>query len=218
MIHDKIRRIQEELNVPKDLYNSFGKYNYRSAEGILKALKPLLAREELVQTITYDVVEIASIPVIVAKVRVTDGKDTVETTAPAGVEVSKKGMDYAQTFGASGSYSAKYALGGMWLIDDGIDPDKTNTHGKTTNTTNRKATTKPTSKVSEAKEVEAEEVTEASTETSGGDYMGIINGFTKKNDLVSWFNTTMNDLPEGEREVFRDEYFPIVTERVPNLA
>lgn len=125
----KIVKIQNELKAPKGQYNSFGKYRYRSQEDILEAVKPLLAENGLLQTITDKVEFVGDTATgdgrfyVSATVRVTDGKTTVEVTGYAREAYSKKGMDDSQITGTASSYARKYALGGMWLIDDTKDAD-----------------------------------------------------------------------------------------------
>ena len=127
---DKLVRIQQELKAPKNQRNNFGNYNYRSLEDIMESVKPLLKREGLVLTFRDSVLEIAGIPVIESSAILTDGESEYSVTASAGVDVNRKGMDISQSFGASSSYSRKYAANGLFLIDDTKDSDATNTHGK----------------------------------------------------------------------------------------
>jgi hypothetical protein len=125
--------IQNELKAPKNQYNSFGKYKYRSCEDILEALKPLLLKYECTLTIEDEVKEVAGIAFIESTVSIqidkegrTEGR---AVTAQAGIDINRKGMDVAQCFGASSSYSRKYALNGLFLIDDSaLDPDSSNDH------------------------------------------------------------------------------------------
>jgi hypothetical protein len=126
----KIVAIQGELKAPKNQYNSFGKYKYRSCEDILEALKPLLVKEGLLLTITDDIVMVGDRVYVKATVSVTDGEHTATNCAFAREEDTKKGMDGSQVTGASSSYARKYALNGMFCIDDTKDADATNTHGK----------------------------------------------------------------------------------------
>ena len=119
----KISDIQAKLNAPKCQYNSFGKYNYRSCEDILVALKPLLANHGLIQTISDSVQVHADRFYIMATVIVTDGENTIKTDAIARESLAKKGMDDSQITGTASSYARKYALNGMWLIDDSKDAD-----------------------------------------------------------------------------------------------
>ena len=130
-------KVQSELKAPKGQYNSFGKYSYRSAEDILEAVKPLLAKHGLSMTISDMVHEVSGIPFIESQVSVFDGTDSFSVTAQAGIDPNRKGMDIAQCFGASSSYARKYALNGMFLIDDTKDADATNTHGQTTGSPQR---------------------------------------------------------------------------------
>ena len=128
----KLIKVQSELKAPKNQRNNFGKYNYRSAEDILEAVKPLLASNGLTMQISDSVSEVAGIPYIESMVVVSDGEHDRVVTAQAGIDPTRKGMDIAQCFGASSSYSRKYALNGMFLIDDTKDPDATNQHGRGT--------------------------------------------------------------------------------------
>lgn len=150
-IQEKLLRVQSELKAPKNQYNSFGKYKYRSQEDILEAVKPLLAKYDLNLIITDEVIELAELPVINATVKVFDSelRAEIQVSAQAGVDISKKGMDIAQTFGSSSSYARKYALNGMFLIDDTRDADSTNTHGATTSAT----ATAPSSSAKQAKPI-----------------------------------------------------------------
>lgn len=126
-LYEKISDIQLRLKAPKSQYNSFGKYNYRNCEDILEAVKPLLNEHKLYINI-YDTVEyIGNRYYIKATVTVSDGESTITSQAYAREEESKKGMDGSQVTGASSSYARKYALNGMFAIDDTKDSDTTNT-------------------------------------------------------------------------------------------
>ena len=125
---EKLNKIQTELNAPKDAYNSFGKYKYRSAESILQAVKPLLAKQGLILTISDSVIQIAERIYIQATAKITDGKESVETSALAREPLLKKGMDDSQITGATSSYARKYALCGLLAIDDNKDADALNRH------------------------------------------------------------------------------------------
>lgn len=149
-LHKKLAEIQQTLNAPKNLYNSFGKYNYRSAEGILEAVKPLLAENTLI--ITDEVVVLGEGEharfYIKATATFSDGKDSIVATAVAREALNKKGMDDSQISGATSSYARKYALNGLLLIDDTKDADATNDHGKEP----PKRNSKPVEKKEEKKE------------------------------------------------------------------
>ena len=129
-IREKLLNIQKELVVPKSQYNSFGKYNYRNCEDILEAVKPLLEKNKCTLAISDELVLIGNRYYIKASVRLADVEDpegVVEATAYAREEESKKGMDGSQVTGASSSYARKYALNGMFAIDDPPPRDFTNT-------------------------------------------------------------------------------------------
>ena len=126
----KMVKIQSELKAPKNQVNSFGKYKYRSCEDIIEAVKPLLAREGLYMSISDSIINIGLSNYVEAVAGVTDGEDTVQVKACARESIDKKGMDDAQQTGATSSYARKYALNGLFGIDDTKDADATNTHGK----------------------------------------------------------------------------------------
>lgn len=129
---EKILDIQAALDVPKTRWNDFGGYNYRNCEDILQALKPLLIKQDLLQTLRDEVVEINGEAYVRATVTVTDGENSIEATALAREQKSRKKMDAAQLTGTASSYARKYALNGMWNIDDVKDPD-TGAHNVTDN-------------------------------------------------------------------------------------
>lgn len=127
----RLQEIQQKLKAPKDLYNSYGEYKYRSAEGILEAVKPLLKETNTVLTITDDIVQLGDRYYIVAKVVLFDAETNKEIhhcTAMAREQEIKKGMDAAQITGSASSYARKYALNGLFAINDVLDPDATNKH------------------------------------------------------------------------------------------
>ena len=125
-------KIQAELKAPKNQRNNFGKYNYRSCEDILEGLKPLLQANECYVTLNDDVVEIGGLLMIKATATITNSKGTaISVVAFAGIDPSKKGMDISQSFGSSASYARKYALNGLFAIDDTKDAD-TQAPAKTT--------------------------------------------------------------------------------------
>lgn len=128
-IREKLLSIQKELIAPKSQYNSFGKYNYRNCEDILEAVKPLLDKTKCTLIIKDELVLIGDRYYIKATVILADIEDTegkIEATAYAREEESKKGMDGSQVTGASSSYARKYALNGLFCIDDTKDSDTTN--------------------------------------------------------------------------------------------
>ena len=120
---EKLIKIQSKLKAPKNQNNTFGKYKYRSCEDILEAVKPLLSREGLLLTLTDTIEQIGNRFYVKATVKLTDGTETVENTAYAREEETKKGMDGPQVTGTSSSYARKYALNGLFCIDDTKDAD-----------------------------------------------------------------------------------------------
>ena len=116
--------IQNELNVPKNQKNKFGNYNYRSCEDILVALKPLLDKHKASILITDEVKEVAGIPYVEATVVFkAENTEALSVRAQAGINPNQKGMSISQSFGASSYYARKYALAGMFLLDDTKDAD-----------------------------------------------------------------------------------------------
>lgn len=120
---NKLIKIQSELKAPKGQLNKFGGYKYRSCEDILEAVKPLCARENVQLTISDEIVQIGDRYYVKATASVTDGNETVSVHALAREEESKKGMDSSQLTGATSSYARKYALNGLFCIDDTKDAD-----------------------------------------------------------------------------------------------
>ena len=130
-IYEKLSKIQRELHAPKNQRNNFGNYKYRSCEDICEALKPLLEKEKLSVTLQDSIFFCEGRFYIQATATLHDSEGaSVSTTAFAREEESKKGMDGSQVTGAASSYARKYALNGLFLIDDNKDADATNTHGK----------------------------------------------------------------------------------------
>lgn len=129
-IYEKLLEIQKELKAPKSQYNSFGKYNYRSAEDILEAVKPLCYNNKVVLTLSDDIVFVNERYYVKACAVLTDAEkpeSTIIVNAYAREEEEKKGMDGSQVTGAASSYARKYALNGLFDIDDTKDSDFTNT-------------------------------------------------------------------------------------------
>lgn len=146
-IYEQLANVQQELKAPKDQRNNFGNYNYRSCEGILEAVKPLLAKNDLALTLTDEMVEVGGRIYVKATATVFPTHDnggvsmaedkievkpyqSVSVVGFAREEENKKGMDQSQITGAASSYARKYALNGLFCIDDNKDSDATNTHGK----------------------------------------------------------------------------------------
>ena len=131
----KLIEIQAELKAPKNQRNNFGKYNYRSCEDILEAVKPLLKQHECTLTITDEIKEVGGLVFVEASVTIADKTTIHQVKAQAGIDANRKGMDIAQSFGSSSSYARKYALNGLFLIDDTKDADATNEHKEETKPT-----------------------------------------------------------------------------------
>ena len=123
---EKLILIQSELKAPKGQTNKFGNYKYRSCEDILEALKPLLKTQGLFLSITDELIAQGARYYIKATVIITDGVDRWSVDGWAREEEVKKGMDSSQITGASSSYARKYALNGLFGIDDTKDSDATN--------------------------------------------------------------------------------------------
>jgi hypothetical protein len=124
----KVAEIQKHLKAHKSQRNTFGNYNYRNQEDILEAVKPLLSERELVLTISDEIVSVqdsidSSRVYVKATAILTDGENSISNTAFARESLDKKGMDSSQITGATSSYARKYALNGLFLIDDTKDAD-----------------------------------------------------------------------------------------------
>lgn len=130
-IMEKLLAIQTELHVPKNQKNKFGNYNYRSAEDILEAIKPLAKKYNVLFKINERIQEIGNEVALISTVKVFDvdsPTDAVETDAIAFIDFFAKGMQRPQQSGSASSYGKKYALGNLLLIDDTRDPDASNDH------------------------------------------------------------------------------------------
>ncbi len=135
-INEKLSKIQVEFKSKKSRFNSFGKYNFRSAEDILEATKPFLKELNVSITVNEELLTMkpgsCDQPVLKTVATISDGKDSISATAIVGVDTEQKGMQMPQRYGAASSYGKKYALGNLFLIDDTQDSDATNQHGKAT--------------------------------------------------------------------------------------
>ncbi len=137
-LNEKLAIIQTEFKSNKSRYNSFGKYNFRSAEDILEATKPFLLRLGVSVTVSEKLINYPeSFPIMESKATITDGTDAIHATAIVGVDLDQKGMQMPQKFGSASSYGKKYALGNLFLIDDTQDADATNNHGKSAPATSK---------------------------------------------------------------------------------
>jgi len=141
-ILEKLHKIQVELKVIKNQTNAFGKYNYRSAEDILEAVKPFEDKYKVVFKISDTLSELAGHVYVDSEAKIidtesTDRESSISSMAQAIIDFQAKGMQMPQRTGAASSYAKKYALGNLLLIDDNKDADATNTHGKTPQTASK---------------------------------------------------------------------------------
>ena len=125
---NKLAIIQTELKAKKSRFNAFGKYNFRSAEDILEAIKPFLLKLDVSVWIEE---KYLGEHIIQSTAIISDGVQKIKATAVVGVESEQKGMQMPQRFGSASSYGKKYSLGNLFLIDDTQDSDALNTHDKT---------------------------------------------------------------------------------------
>lgn len=125
-----LSKIQSDVKAPKGQFNSYGKYRYRSAEDIVEAVKPVINSYGYYLTLNDEIVLIGNRYYVKATATLSNGQETFTASAFAREEESKKGMDGSQITGAASSYARKYALNGLFAIDDTKDADSTNTHGK----------------------------------------------------------------------------------------
>ena len=132
-INEKLMRIQTQIKAPKNLYNSFGKYNYRNAESICEAVKPFLEKENVSLILVDDMVAIGNRYYLKATARLLDNEnnESIEVSAFAREPEQKKGMDESQITGTASSYARKYALNGLFLLDDTKDADTDEYHNQT---------------------------------------------------------------------------------------
>ena len=130
-INEKLATIQTKFKSKKSRFNSFGKYNFRSAEDILEATKPFLLELGVSVTISESLISTDPFPILESKATITDGQsNAIHATAVVGIDLDQKGMQMPQKFGSASSYGKKYALGNLFLIDDTQDSDAVNGHGK----------------------------------------------------------------------------------------
>ena len=130
-LNEKLATIQTKFKSKKSRFNSFGKYNFRSAEDILEATKPYLLELGVSVTINERLIENEPFPILESTATISDADGLFRNaTAIVGVDLAQKGMQMPQKFGSASSYGKKYALGNLFLIDDTADSDATNSHDK----------------------------------------------------------------------------------------
>lgn len=144
-IYEKLNKVQMELKAPKGQYNNFGKYKYRSCEDILESVKPLLVKNKLTLQLTDEVLFIGERFYIKATAKLIDvekSEDSIINVALAREDDNKKGMDGSQITGTASSYARKYALNGLFLIDDTKDADTDEYHNQNTKMITKEQITK----------------------------------------------------------------------------
>lgn len=203
-LNDKLLIIQSKLKAPKNQYNDFNKFYYRSAEDILEALKHLLKEVGCTLTISDEIVVVAERVYVKATATLSDGKDNISTTAFAREEESKKGMDAAQITGAASSYARKYALNGLFCIDDTKDPDSTNkgeqeTRSSAAPKTISKPVAKPTAKPAAKPEAKPNDLEQAK----------------KALDLCK-DNKSIDEVVKTFKNLWKDEEFKKMVEQARN--
>jgi hypothetical protein len=129
-MHAKLTEIQTKIKAPKNLYNSFGKYKYRNAEGICEAVKPYLAEQKCSLTLSDEIIDVGGRIYVKATATLHDNEtsESISVSAMAREAEEKKGMDESQITGTASSYARKYALNGLFLLDDTKDADSDEHH------------------------------------------------------------------------------------------
>ena len=129
-LNNKLAQVQTKLKAKKSSYNSFGKYYFRKSEDILEAIKPFLLELDVSVVIKEQIIATEPVPMLESTAIFSDGENQITATAVVGVDLTQKGMQTSQQFGAASTYGKKYALGNLLLIVDTEDADASNTHGK----------------------------------------------------------------------------------------
>lgn len=194
-IQQKLQTIQQKLKAHKGQTNKFGNYKYRSCEDILEAVKPLLAETNTVVLMRDDIILVGDWHYVKATVRLVGGEDYVETIAFAREPEIKKGMDASQITGTASSYARKYALDGLFCIDDTKDSDATN---KGENDEQRE----PAKYDKAAKDLQDD--AKAEKEKEAADLKAKIDELNK----LAWFEfqtVRADEMPDGK--VFKEEFF-----------
>lgn len=182
-VYEKLVNVQSELKAPKSKFNSFGKYNYRSLEDILEGVKPLLAKYKATLIIADGVEQVGDRYYIQAKATFIDTENgqSISNTALARESTDKKGMDDSQITGTASSYARKYALNGLFLIDDTKDADTDENHIE---------------RESKAAKVQEMKITQAKINVLAQD---IESGVIKREDLLKYFKVEkLEDITEGQ--------------------
>lgn len=185
-LNARLVAIQSELKAPKNQYNSFGKYKYRSCEDILEALKPLLAKYDVSLRLQDNIEQIGERYYVKAEAVLTDGVDSLSATSLAREPSDKKGMDTSQITGTASSYARKYALNGLFLIDDTKDADTE--EYSTTAKSPRKTTQKQTATSDSKASVDTIKLIKSLKQQ-------VINAGIKEEGINEWFKVQFGDTP-----------------------
>ena len=190
-IYEKLLYIQTNLKAPKNQFNKFGNYKYRNCEDILEAVKPIQQQVKAVTILTDEIVHIGERYYVKATARLidTENGEKIENTAFAREEETKKGMDGSQITGSSSSYARKYALNGLFDIDDTKDSDYTNTISN---------------EIKDNKDEEMEkELAKKITEKEAEMMIFILE---TKEDFIAWYNTNYHTDYKEISEMTKQDY------------
>ena len=198
-LNDKLAVIQQKLKSPKDKYNEFAKFNYRTCEKILEAVKPLLGNLTLI--LRDDIEAVSERYYVRVVATLSDGVDKIESEAFAREAETKTGMDVAQITGAASSYARKYALNGLFAIDDTDDPD---TKDNQTATNAQPKTTKTPTPIKTASPTTSSITTPKTTEPS--------RGYPASPNQLAWVDKILKG--RGERDKVSDEKLKTLQSKV----
>lgn len=208
---EKLALIQSELKAPKNQYNSFGKYKYRNCEDILEAVKPLLKKHGLTLLISDDIMVYGERTYVRADATITDGIEERICYGYAREPLSKKGMDESQVTGASSSYARKYALNGLFLIDDTKDADALPPQATESHSQAQKQA-KPTIKTEDpqikAKGEELRQIINQWCELNGADPKATMNGVAKRPNFeksIEYYDAVIEEFRSDIKERSENE-------------
>lgn len=199
----KILNVQTELKAPKNQYNSFGKYKYRSAEDILEGLKPLLAKHELLQTISDEIVLVGDRFYLKATVTVRHEEEKISVSGYAREALNKKGMDESQITGTASSYARKYALNGMWAIDDTKDADSSEYLEQSSKVSQKEAKPKQIPKPKEGSPYLSRDQV-VKMQTNVANILGRGDGVSAWNSMLKHFKATNDTLLSKDQSLYEN--------------
>lgn len=194
MIYETLCKIQAALKAPKNQYNKFGNYNYRNCEDILEALKPLLSENKACVTLSDEMVILENRFYVKATATFIQGGENVSVSAYAREDEAKKGMDGSQITGSASSYARKYALNGLFAIDDTKDSDSTNNASNGTNNGSN-TTNKASNDVSKLNARRTKEVKELAA-----------NAGQSNEDIAKWIAKKYNDPDLNLYNISEEQY------------